>query len=337
MRNATFDRLFVFGIPLIGIMMAAFALFIPHSANAILTFDILFLSNHHVIATYMRLAYDSDRSQHKFLIIYLPVLITLAVIGLVFLGYISWMFTIFIHWQWFHYGKQSAGINKTFSFKLKSTEQGNWQFNRFIFYMTPVVTFLMMGSRGTTLFLGRRVFLLPVSSQIANVMGMITLLLLILWMAYQVKGWLQGKLATIHFAYLLSHHLIYLVGYVLIENLTIGWIALSVWHNLQYISYVWHFNTTHVQRNPRPYNRFMELIAQPKYVFLYAICGVVFTYFFYRGINMMARAGQPMIGLPLFFIANQIIIYHHYAVDAYIWKLRKPDIKASLGIAETIL
>lgn len=333
MRSTTFDLSFVYLFPAIGIALASIAVFFPSTFGTILAFNILFLSNHHVIATYMRLAYDVDQEQHKFLMIYSPLLLTIGVGLIVGFGFISLLFTIFVHWQWFHYGKQSEGIAKTFSIKYKSSESGPIWFNRTIFYMTPVVTFLVMCSRPGRTFLGKKVFLLPVSPESMMILGTLSALLFSIWIFLQARAWMKGNLASLHFGYLLSHHVIYFVGYVLFKDLTTSWIALSIWHNTQYISLVWHFNTNQVQRYSGKFGKFLTLLAQPKYAALYMLVGVAVSFLFYRSIGFVSRLGSPMIGFPLFFIANQIVIYHHYVVDAYIWKLRKPEIKASLGIA----
>ena len=331
LRNPKFDVYFIFLIPMLGISLAILAQFYRTLYPYILTFDILFLSNHHVIATYLRITFDKKGfSENKTLLFVSPFLLAAAVMLILIAGY-SWiLFTIFIHWQWFHYGKQSEGINKSFSIKLKSQESGSPKFRKFIFFMTPVVTYLIMNSRSQRIFLNNKVYLLPVPETLATYLGIGASLLFLYWLVLQIEALKNGKLAPKHFCYILSHHVIYLFGYVAIKDITIGWIALSTWHNLQYISYVWHFNTNKFNQNPHSYNKFLGVIGNSKNVILYLIAGFLFSFLFYKGIVLASNFWVIPDGPPLFFIANQIIIYHHYVADALLWKLRKTEVISNL-------
>ena len=158
-----------------------------------------------------------------------------------------------------------------------------------------------------------------------------TAVLLAFWLVRRVQAWLAGRLSPVHTLYMLSHFTIFAVAYLGIEDVTYGWLAINVWHNAQYILFVWMFNAKRFRGGVDPRARFLSYISQPRRLWLYLAVCVAITAIFYVGV--LGTLNNLFLGgvagtLVLYQIAN----FHHYIVDALIWKVRKAPIRQTLGL-----
>src|SRR5471032_1914060 len=157
LKSARFDRMFVLGIPLLALATGALALGFPGYFFLILSLDMALLGYHHVISTYTRLLFDlKSARQHWALLIPLPLAVAGAVYLLAHTAGVAAIATLYLHWQWYHYTRQSEGINKAYGMKTRSTQAGNPHFNRAVFYLVPLAAFLMMSARPGSTFLSMR-------------------------------------------------------------------------------------------------------------------------------------------------------------------------------------
>ena len=263
---------------------------------------------------------------------FLPPIVLAAVIGLAYMGSVWLIATVYLHWQWWHYTRQSEGISKSIKFKGKSVEKGNENFNRLMFYLVPLTCFLMMSSRQPSTFLFMPVYTLPVPVNLANSLAFVTFALWSAWFVMQIKALVDKTLSLTHFTYLISHYSVYLVAYVLITNVTYGWLAINIWHNFQYIVFVWHFNANTFRGGVDKKQPFISWISQPQRFFIYFGVCILLTEFVYSAVDMGLVLVSSYTILPVAVIAYMTINFHHYVVDSYIWKIRKPVIRKSIGI-----
>ena len=299
----------------------------------VLYLDLFLLGYHHVIATYTRLGFDSKSLiENRVLMFYLPPAVLLSVVVLALIGQVWVIATIYLHWQWYHYTRQSEGVAKSIKFKSKSQEIGPEKFNRFVFYLIPTACFISMSSRQPETFLFMKVYTLPVPVLLADIILGVTFIMFTLWLARQVKGLKNGQVKIGHLSYLLSHHLVYLVAYVLIVDVTVGWLAINIWHNLQYISFVWHFNTNKFRAGFNKSQPIISWLSQPHRASIYVGFCLIATFLFYSLVDLGISAIEPYTTLPLVVIAYQALNFHHYIADSVIWKLRKPEIHKNLEL-----
>src|SRR5471030_3144541 len=163
LKSARFDRMFVLGIPLLALATGALALGFPGYFVLIISLDLALLGYHHVISTYTRLLFDlKSARQHWALLLPLPVAVFAGVYLLISWGGLAAVATLYMHWQWYHYTRQSEGINKAYGMKTRSVQAGNAGFNRVTFYLVPAAAFLMMSARPDSTFLSMEVWKLPV-------------------------------------------------------------------------------------------------------------------------------------------------------------------------------
>ncbi len=112
-------------------------------------------------------------------------------------------------------------------------------------------------------------------------------------------------------------------AYVAIEDVTAGWLVANVWHNAQYILFVWLFNNRRFEGRSQPQARFLSLISQRRNILLYLGGCLAISSLVYSAIV----SALPSIQLPALAaaaIVYQTINFHHYIVDAVIWRGRKP-------------
>ena len=334
MRSARFDRMFVLGIPLLALAMGALALGFPQYFFLILSLDLALLGYHHIISTYTRLLFDlKSARQHWALLLPLPLAVFAGVYLLVSWAGVAALATVYMHWQWYHYTRQSEGINKAYGMKTRSVQAGNPAFNRFTFYLVPAAAFLMMSARPESTFLSMEVWKLPVPQWLAYGVLAAAGACLAWWLAAQLRALRAGTLRRLHFAYLCSHHLIYLVAYVAIRDITNGWMVINVWHNAQYIAFVWLFNSNQFKGGVDPRQRTLSWLSQEGRWPIYLLACLALTGVVYLSIDASNAWFANYTLMPLVLIAYQGINFHHYIVDSIIWKLRKREVQSALKIA----
>ncbi|CAN7680609.1 hypothetical protein LJR289_005373 [Pseudoduganella sp. LjRoot289] len=333
MRSARFDRLFVLGIPLLALAAGALAFGLPEYFFLILTLDLALLGYHHVISTYTRLLFDlKSARQHWALLLPLPLAVFAGVYLLIGWGGVAAVATLYMHWQWYHYTRQSEGINKAYGMKTRSVQAGNPAFNRATFYLVPAAAFLMMSARPEATFLSMTVWKLPVPAWAAQAAMAAAGASLAWWLAAQVRALRAGTLGLLHFAYLCSHYVIYLVSYVAIRDITTGWLVINVWHNAQYIAFVWLFNSNQFKGGVNRQQLALSWLSQEGRWPVYLLACLALTGVVYMSIDAANAWFENYTLVPLVVIVYQSINFHHYIVDAIIWKLRKREVQSALKI-----
>ncbi len=328
-RTPSFDLFFIVLIPLMGISAGLIAGIDAQSYELVLSLNLFFLGFHHVISTYTRLGVSQlNTNETRFLTLVLPFLVLGFVVSSALMDVVWLIPTIYLHWQWWHYTRQSEGISKAIRFKTNSVEGGDSRFNRLVFYAIPVASFAVMSARDPATFLFIRVETLPIPMSIALALVVAAIGLQLYWLWNQFHALKQGSLKLQHFGYLLSHHLIYWLAYAVITDIDLGWIVINVWHNAQYIAFVWHFNTQKFRAGFDKKHPVVSWLSQPgiSRTFIYFAACLAVTYYFYEGVDWSVKLLSDYSALPIAIIAYQTINFHHYIVDTLIWKLRKPAV-----------
>lgn len=353
LRNKTFDLVFVAGIPILAIAAGlishisfAYQDYVFHLFIVVLTLDLWVLGYHHVIATFTRLTFDKPSvREHRFLIFGLPLLIMAGVSGGMLTGGAMLLTTVYIHWQFYHYTRQSWGILRAYERKAQSPVDRFAGFNQFAFYAIPAGFFLVMSGKSTGYFLGSPLFTVPVSQSLSNAILVVCGILFVLWLANSIIRLQKGHISLIGFAYELSHYLIFFVGYVLIQNFNYGWLTINAWHNAQYLLFVWLFNTSRYHNKPDPERPFISYISQSQRVAIYFLITLLITTLVYLTLNrFITGVLTPLLenfdfiqpghaSLFALMLVYQTINFHHYIVDSVIWKMRSKKIQQTLKIS----
>ena len=120
------------------------------------------------------------------------------------------------------------------------------------------------------------------------------------------------------------------IGYVWIPDITLGWLMINIWHNFQYIAFVYMFNGKRFAGGVDPRARFLSYISQPSRLWLYLLVCLAITGVLYWGV-LRTIDWLFFAGLSATLVLYQIVNFHHYIVDALLW--RSPRRPSGLGSA----
>ena len=264
LRSRDFDLAFILGIPSISLATIALVIQAPRLFWAVLAIDLWFLGYHHVIATYTRLCFDRKSfAEHSRLLIFglLPWwrsargrgllsglwvdrhdLLLLAVVPLrpAELGHFARLSRQGARAR----STRTAGSTRRSSTRCRSSASSiartrtpgrlsGWRSRR---SRCP-----RRGAGGS-----RR------DRRAARRY----------WVVRRFQAWRLGRLAAAHTLYMLTHFLIFGVGYLLIDDVTYGWLGINIWHNAQYILFVWLYNSRRFKDGVDPEGA-VPLLHQP--------------------------------------------------------------------------
>jgi hypothetical protein len=313
-----FDQLFIGGIFLLAVAAGLIGLTSETALQFLIVANIWVLGYHHVISTYTRLCFDKKNFERsKFLIIGLGPVVLLSVIGL------SWYFgvwilvTIYLYAQWFHYSRQSWGISRAYERAGGKPGHDRGYLTQAAFYLFPVWGILNRSYQDPGKFLDVELKVIPTPGALVTVVGAIALCLFAIWAARTMIKCYRGEMSKPYAFFMLSHFAIFFVAYIVMPEINSGWLVIGVWHNLQYIMFVWLFNNKQYKSGVAPDAKFLSFLSQTKNWPLYILfCAFVST-IVYQLLSMGAGAIFSMASL---IVVYQTINFHHYIVDATIWR-----------------
>ncbi|MES2944964.1 MAG: hypothetical protein V4772_19025 [Pseudomonadota bacterium] len=321
--------MFLFGTVAAALILGALATISPAMFVAVVLVDIWLFANPHVIATYTRMASDKNHiKKHWFLIFCLP-LIVFVLVTMVALAYeLGGLFTLYFIAQTYHVTRQSFGISRAYR-RADPQAVGPDRLSESLIYLFPLWGLLHRCATAPDTFYAYPIHLPPVSSALPDATGLVAVVLLAWWVYLQIGLWLAGRLNAGHSLFVASHLLVTSVAYLWVTDITSGWLVLNMWHNLQYLLFVWLQN---VRRDAQlPGAAAKQSINTPnlrglmnplknagKYLAVCLVLGAAM----YQALTM---AGEQLIwlGLPAVFILHFTVNFHHYLVDGVIWKRRK--------------
>jgi hypothetical protein len=331
LRDAGFDNFFIFGIAALAILTGIIVVTMPELFIPILIADLWFLGYHHVISTFTRLCFDKKSfRENRFLVLGLTPIIAVAT------TLVAWQFglwvivTIYFYWQWWHYTRQSWGISRAYRGKDSGGLYDGIRLDQAIFYSLPVFGILYRSNQGQNKFIGFDLWSVPVPDVVVTIAAVACVALLAIWVVRRVQALRENRLAVVHTYYMLSHFVIFGVGYVVIEDITYGWLVINMWHNAQYILFVWMYNSKRFRNGVDPDAKFLSAISQPGRLWLYLVTCLAITGLFYWGLRTIDWL--LFAGLSATLVIYQIVNFHHYVVDSVIWKMRKRPMRKVLGL-----
>ena len=327
LRSLSFDVKFIVGIAALALFSGGLAVLEPDLFHWILLLDLTLLGYTHVISTYTRLCFEQQSfRENRFLVIWLPLIVLGAVVLLAF-GIGLWVLaSIYLYWQWFHYARQSWGVSQVYRRKSGGQVNGNLLLNQVIFYLLPLWGILYRSYQDPGRFLGLDLKVIPVPSIAVELAGLAAVLAFGWWLSSRIILWWRGRLPVAHTLYMFSHFGIFYVAYIAIEEINYGWLVINVWHNAQYIVFVWLFNNNRFKGLPDSRARFLSYISQNgKGLVYFGVCCALAA-LFYMTMELTLGALLPLI------VIYQTINFHHYIVDSVIWKIRRKPLQKTLGI-----
>lgn len=342
LKNSLYDNTLIFGVLLLALGSGFAVLLNPELFLVVLFADLWLLGYHHVLSTFSKLAgTKQDRQDNHFLIYKLPLLV-IAAVGLLHYSFGGWIIvTIYFFWQWYHYARQSYGIS-AFYRRKSGAENSTTPFylDYAALWAIPIWGIVYRCSQGWETFIFQPFWTPNISPWISELTGLIAGGILSLWLITKLIDWSKGTLAFAPFAFSLSHHLAFYVGYILIKDLTIGWLVANIWHNAQYILFVWLFNQMRFKDNEaKASSPLLHWISQtnPFRILAYFAFFITASTLVYRSLDTGIKliSGENTVAITaLSVVIFQTINFHHYIVDSRIWKARKKSHQKILKINE---
>lgn len=332
-RSGQFDFFFIFGLLALSCITGAAIILEPSLFYPILVLDLWFLGYHHVISTYTRICFDKESyAENKSLLLVLLPAVIVVTLGVVWIFGLWVVVTIYFYWQWYHYTRQSWGISRAYRGKDRSGLYEDGWLDQAIFYSIPVFGILSRSAEQHPTFIGMELWSLPIAPIVSNISGYIALGLLAYWVFARFVAVKEGRLATVHTMYMLTHFVIFYLAYIATNDITIGWLMINIWHNAQYILFVWMFNNKRFANGVDPDAKFLSYISQDGRIWLYMLVCIAISGVIYWGV-LRTIDWLFFAGLSATIVLYQIVNFHHYMVDSKIWKLRKPKLQKTLDLS----
>lgn len=318
-----FDRLFIFGTAGIALLLGALAMISPAMFVAVVLVDVWLFASPHVIATYTRIGFDKARvKKHWFLVFALPPIV-LVLVTMVALAYeLGGLFTLYFIAQTYHVTRQSFGISRAYR-RADPQAAGPDRLSESLIYLFPLWGLMHRCAAAPDFFYGYPIYLPPVNAALADATGIVAILAGAWWAYRQIRLALAGRLNVGHSLFVASHLLVISVAYLWVTDITSGWLVVNIWHNLQYLLFVWLQNVRRNAQGPIDTQDLQRLVKPLKNAGKYLAVCLVLGAVMYQALSV---AGQQLVwlGLPTVFILHFTVNFHHYLVDGVIWKRPKP-------------
>jgi tetratricopeptide (TPR) repeat protein len=116
---------------------------------------------------------------------------------------------------------------------------------------------------------------------------------------------------------------------VAVSNMLVGIALFEIFHDVQYLTIVWVFNLNRVDRNPG-IGRFTRFLFRRSWSLAGLYIGLVAVY---GSLNLIPLAlSNPTVTRALTGLLTASALLHFY-YDGFIWKVREPAVRESLGVA----
>ena len=315
-----FDAFFLFALPALALVAGALAWMRPSIVYAIFAVDLWLFSFPHVASTFTRIAFSRRAvREHRVLLFAVPFAALGLASGLVHVGGIAALNTTYFAWQSFHYTRQSYGIDRALGHRagIRTDRLGSA-----VIYLSSLAGVLVRCAEAPGSFLGSPLWLPTIPPFVAVSVGAVAGACLVAWSVRAVSS-LAREPSDARFdrtLYVLLHVAMFTLGYVVIRDLTIGWLVVNVWHNTQYLGFVWSQNRRSYEGGvDRDAPAFAWIAAPGRSVRFLAACGALATVLF--GVIFVTTHRTGTNPTP-FLVLIQAVNFHHYIVDAVIWRRR---------------
>ena len=324
-RSREFDSTLLAAPILAGLVAALVVTADPRLYPILLFADLWLLGYHHVVATYTRLAFDTQSlRRNRMLAVDLLVYVTLATLAVAMTAGAWGIATAFLYLQWLHYMRQGYGIARMY---YRATPGGQTSGVRdlaadFVIYLVPIYGIAARSATMGQTFLGLPVKPIVLPDPIVTLLGFMAAAAVIVWVFKIMRAAMNETLDLQYTAFIASHIAIFLVAYVLVDDVNTGWLAINIWHNFQYVLVVWMSNAKRYASGIDPTARFLSRLSQPGRVTMYFACCLAITTLVYALVDrftVLALGGGMAVTIGVYMGIN----FHHYIVDAMIWKRRQ--------------
>lgn len=288
---SAFDRTLIYGVTALACAMGLSVATMPALFLPLLTVHIWAFGYDHVISTFTRLAgTPEDRARHRFLIWVLPPIVLLVVTGASWTIGVVGLNTAYFFFQWFHTTRQSWGLARHYREPIP----------QWAFWSVPVTGLLHRCAQQPTSFLYMDLWLPPVPEWLVTCGAFMSMICVLRYIR----------------PYLVTHFFVFAMAYLAIDDLHAGWLLVNVWHNVQYLVFVWWKNRERFSAGVRSDARWLSWLSQPGPSRALLYFGVCFL------ISLPTLGGLYALGdvFAVTLLLALAVNFHHYIVDSIIWR-----------------
>ena len=323
--NESFDATLLVAPLALGLLAAAVVTANPAIYAAVVLADLWFLGYHHVVSTYTRLGFSSrGLLRNRFLALDLLIVIVLATTALAFTAGAWVVASAFLYLQWFHYMRQGYGISRMY---FRATPDGQIAGARdlvanAVIYVVPIFAIARRSMTMGDTFLAMPIKTIAPPQAVVTILAVAAAVTIAAWFVRFGQRVGSGTADLRYEGFVFSHIVIFLVAYVWIDDANVGWLAINIWHNLQYVLVVWMVNVKKYAGRVDGEEPLLSRISQPGRPLTYFACCLLITTLVYLVLNrftVLVMGGGLAATLGVYMGIN----FHHYVVDALIWKKRR--------------
>ncbi|MCU0683261.1 MAG: hypothetical protein MUF34_13650 [Polyangiaceae bacterium] len=332
LRSPAFDAWLIGGTLALALVLGAVAGTTKAALGWVLFLDFWLLAHPHVGAMYTRIAFDKKSArQHWFLLVGLPPLVLAATASLAWAGGIVVLNSVYFYWQSWHYTRQSYGIAR--AYQRSGGARARDLTTDVVLFAFPLWGVLHRAHQRPSQFYGMPLWCPPAPTALVLAVGSVAVGAFALW-AFRELRQMQSAAPTSapgHALFVLSHVAITLVSYLAVDEVTKGWLYVNIWHNAQYILFVWAFNVRRFQGGYDVERPLLSRLSQPSNWAAYAGACLVLSTLFYVALNA-STARLASSTLPIVLVLHQTVNFHHYLIDAVIWRSPRAAPRAPHGV-----
>lgn len=298
----------------------------------------------HLISTWTRVWFDPREWRARpFQLIGVPLLVFAAVFSITYsMGFTGsrLLNSAILYWATWHFVAQNWGILRIYQRKSGEAETSvAMRLERPILYLFVLWCLLHRVYTGPRVLFGSEVFYLDLPRPLVDgLLGPIAFLFAVyLRQRFKQRHQPWARAAWLRLAFLGCAAIGFFVPFELIKtDDTSAFAAAACWHGIQYLGIVRHYHRTTWRQGVDPRAKVVSWLGQPGwsraalyFALLLALAGVVYLAIYavaalnpVKGWNVFTWTGVFWISLTL----------GHYWLDGVIWKLRRPELAARVGI-----
>ncbi|HNE18510.1 MAG TPA: hypothetical protein PKM44_12245 [Turneriella sp.] len=326
LKSARFDVSLIAGVALLAAAMATTTVVWPALFLPVLAVHTWLFGYEHLWATYTNLVVHPDDRTRYWRTIWLvpPVLLLL----LYFTGRSYGMTTLLVVYffgQFFHTVRQSWGLAQQYRHRAGSMQWDNPRLSELTLWSVPIWGFLNRCSERPDEFIFQEFWLPYVPRTIVIAAGIVCAILWTHWLVTRIIAYQRRELAWGHTLYMASHALVYLGGYIVINELCSGWLLVNVWHNVQYMLFVWLFNNRRFAAGIDEKARALSWLSQGGRlrIALYSAATIALALPIYYLLPVIGTSFDDLVkntAVPTAMVVGFTLTFHHYVADGVIWK-----------------
>ena len=286
----------------------------------------------HLVSTWTRVYFDGgERFRRPVVYWVVPVAITIIVTAFTLRGgaTLHALRTILFYWAVWHFLSQNWGITRIYQRKSNEADLPVAKLERLILWLGALWPMSIRLHTGPMSVFGSPVAHPHLDAWVSHVLGAALIVASVAYLAIRVGDYTRGKrIDVMRPLFLAASALAFYVPFVMIRNGTAAFATAALWHGLQYVAIVWFYNRNRWKGGVDRQAPVVSWLSQPGrtwlyFAFLLAVAGVVY--------GLLRTAAAFTLDLETWStIVWTSLTFSHYWVDGFIWKLRRPELRANL-------